>query len=369
MPFVAPTPVPNYLSDRSTYGTYRTTGYAGGTTRRGATNYRKPYARGTMSTAPRTTAARVKRNNTDTTFNRTGAKTSKKRRATTMAQEVQDLKSKVRYLSKEQHQDLSTLTYRNIRSSTAVAGRGECYWENTNFSSREQLETSLTQVTIVNPSTPATPETVDFTTGTYARSLTCEGAYHKATFTCRFEQPVEVWAYVLSPKVDTDVAPKTDFLAGLNELPSQKVVGATAFTATTIPTIMYPSDSQKLMEMWKIVKSSKFVLQPGDSVQMTHATKGFTFDFEGEASKYQPSLDSSVLFYRVAGIHGYGSTSGFNRAKARVDVVVETTHKWRYIAGLSINDVQTSNQLTATVGDVKCNSKPDTAVVDDSLVA
>lgn len=314
---------------------------------------------------PRSANARVGVNNTDTVFKRPFSVRRRKRtKGVPLSTKVRNLEKKVREVKKDCTDEQSTLTHRSIRAFNVAAQGGKTHWSNTNFSNRDEMKASLTKVTVIDASNPAQPIEVDLSAGSYAREISCNGCTGKATFYNTNQGPVEIWAYIVAPRTNGSEAPLSSFTQGLNELPVQKLVPApTQFNAENCGYHHYPTDSKQFNENWRIIKSSKFILQPGDSVSMSHSTKPFNFPVVGENSKYQPSLQNFAMLFRVCGPWGPDASDQLSTAAVNVHIKMEVVHKWSWVWGIPTHDVR-SVSLIANPPTTQINvpSKPDVII-------
>ena len=151
-----------------------------------------------------------------------------------------------------------------------------------------------------NPATNALV-TADPSVGTFHNDITVETVVYQCLARNNYQVPVNLRIYACVPRHDTQISTKSYFDAGLLDQGNP---------SGTSP-LVYPSDSQILMEQWKFVKSVKKVLNPGQSCEVSYAIKRFEYDFsqaDHHNDPYQTKYNGFNWLFRLEGVLGHDTS-------------------------------------------------------------
>lgn len=303
--------------------------------------------------APSSSHARVKRNNTDTVFQSSGNRRKTRwQPPQSLRQELLQAKKDIKELKKECAEDFSTLCFRKAQTQKSTAAKDQILWDEIDLSSRTLMLEPLANVSTVRALDDDNITPIDITQGTYNRRIWCDGMFTKINFKNLTVKPVEIWAYICAPKTTGGTGPVEKFIDGINKLPRQNHTNppAVVYDANTMPRLYYPSDSTDFKEFWRIEKSTKFIVEPGDVVAMAYIGKARSFELKADTFPYQPDLGSCVLMYRVGSPMAEDAAGVYGLGPASIRVETEVTHKFRYNAiGLALEDVAISDSARSTV--------------------
>lgn len=271
--------------------------------------------------------------------------------------EIQELKSKLRNISKQLEVSKATHTWRKRLAGRAItSGINTSAFTGIGSGSITFLEAAMANLRYFDPGTNALV-TAAPTSGTYEREIYVKSSVYSLRVANNYQVPCEVRLYALRPKIDTNIAPATAFTNGLTD---QLAPSATSC-------LVYPTDSQQFNDVWRIEKSMVKRLQPGQVMDMSFAIKPFQYDFafaDAHASDYQPKMNGFFWGIRVEGPLGHDTTADEQGTlQAGVDWFADEKYVFEYDAGKDLNDFYvTDGSNTFTNGGV-VSSKP----VSDNL--
>lgn len=264
------------------------------------------------------------------------------------------LKSKVDTIAK--HLEMSQGTHIFRKRDVSFFGPstvGKSAFNNVDVWNTTLCETALTNLKFFNASAPATLVTGSGASGTYHRDYHFAKVHVKLTLRNNYQVPIKVDARVYVPRRDTDQNVAQCFTAGLAD------VGNPSSTSTMV----YPSDSPILTELWKAVKTFSRIIQPGKEYQMTYTAK--PYDYQVDLSDvhnltYTRKHKSMVLGIRTQGVLGHDTgLPELDTLEAGVDGEVMTTAVIKYDAGVDITTIELDdNGATAFTNGGVVSSKP-----------
>lgn len=263
-----------------------------------------------------------------------GVKPKKKSRGTVASgkrdKDSQKVKSKLDKLLKYAESDMGTHiqrirdVYRQLSSVNQKAHGGAI------ASSTAVLETVLSELRYYDPSAPSALVQASGATGSYQKEFYFEKVYSKITIRNNYQLPVDVSLYACVPKVDTSITPNTAFTNGLADIGNP---------TSTCP-LLYPTDSEQFNDLWKIDKSKKKSLKPGEQISLAWSGKSFQYDpsfVDSHALSYQKKYSSLVWHFTNSGVLAHDSSfDEQGLAQSGIDVIVDTTFIVKYAAGADI---------------------------------
>lgn len=271
---------------------------------------------------------------------------------------VKGIKKQVAQLSRIAKADQGTLIFRQRDTFTASCSVNASSFNGAlDLNTLTKMELVLAQLRYYDPSNPATLIVAPGATGSFQKDFFFDLAHHKITMRNNRQVPVRVRGYIFRVKEDTSIAPATAFTQGLAD------VGAPSATSA----LVYPTDSNQLMEIWRIAKSCNVILQPGQQKVMTITSKKFVYDpsiSDSHGLAFQRSFDGSNFSVRVEGILGHDNTDSSEQGNLQgaIDVQIDSTWNVLYPAGADIKFIFVDdNSESFTNGGVVAN-KPTSAL-------
>lgn len=261
------------------------------------------------------------------------------------------LKKQVKQLASIVKNTEGTLTYIDKNTARLLASANQNAYLDVGTVTMANYETVLGQLRFFDPSNPGTFITGSGATGTYSREYMLS-YYVETQITNNYQIPVEVSMYNLSPKVDTSIAPATAYTNGLAD------VGNPSSSST----LMFPTHSSEFVDLWKIEKTRKVILQPGKSIVMIQSRKDVKYDpslYDSHALTYQKRFKCSAQLLRIQGVLAHDTTlDQQGHAPAGVDIV--SKRKWvvKYDAGVDLNYIVLSDNYDSFTNGAVVSSYP-----------
>lgn len=271
-----------------------------------------------------------------------------KNKVSALSKDVSELKKKV-------NRALSQFTVRVMGADRVLSALNQQTFQEIDDVSITTIESVLSNGRFYNPSVPGTLITASLAAGTYATTCRIMSQYAKCTFVNNYQVPCNIKVFAFVPRMDTNITPATAYTSGLAD-------NAGGALTSTDPNV-YMSDSSQLKEVWKVDKSGKCLLQPGEEFIFTYKTGGFNYDpalTDSHNSAYQPLLKAYSIYARVQGIIGHDSSLDEQAILASgVDVLVERLWRVEYDSGgLDLKYVVPSNTLSTITNSAVVSSKP-----------
>ena len=262
--------------------------------------------------------------------------------------QMKSLKIGQKYLKKRIRNNEGVITYRNrILKSATTAGINTCHYNTTDGNTVSIVELALAELRYFDPSTPGTFITTDLTSGTNYKQTICQ-SFSKFEVMNNYLIPCKVSVYKLVPKEDTAISPTTAITNGFAD------VGGLSNTNPQT----FPTDSNLFNKLWKIQKTLKKVLYPGQMCKMSHATKEFSFDpafVDTHNFAYQKKYGGHAYLIKIEGLvtHDTVVTTENATTQGAVDIQIDRTIKVTYDAGIDLRFyVAVTDAQTLTNGGV-----------------
>jgi len=269
---------------------------------------------------------------------------------------VQSLKKDVKAIKKQLATQLSHFSYRACATGRVLAAVSSKSYANVVATDIAFLETALANGRFFDPAVPGTLVTASLVAGTYSQKVRIVSQYTKVVFRNNYQVPCKLQVMAWLPKDDTSIASSTAFTSGLADNASG------ALTATD-PQV-YPSDSKQLTELYKLDKSAKTQLQPGEEFEFIYTFKECWYDpsfYDSHNLSYQSSFGGVNIDCTIQGVLGHDSvvTTEQGLLQAGCDYVVYRTVRVEYDAGgVDLNYVVTSTTLDSFTNGGLVSSKP-----------
>ncbi len=245
--------------------------------------------------------------------------------------QFQKLKGKVKKM--EQRNELASHTFRLKETQFQTASHGQANYYTTDVINAANIKTALANFRYFDPAAPATLVGADRSTGTYSRDIWVDQVHSKFHLVNNYTMPCKITLYRVSPKEATSLTPTQAMDQGLADQ---------AAPANRSPST-YPTDSDLFNSIYRIDKSYKCWLQPGQHKKFTHATGGFQFnvsEFDSESASYQPRHKAFHWYVRIVGpiTHSSSTQTEIGHQTVSVDMMHEIKYVFKYDAGVELND-------------------------------
>lgn len=260
------------------------------------------------------------------------------------------IKGQIKELKRLAESDMGRLIFRervtggliataNVRNSVVV-----------NHSSTTKIEQVLGQLRYYDPAAPTALVTADGTTGSYQKEFLVQRQYSKLLLRNNYQVPCEVQVYCCRPKEDTSITPLAAWSNGIVD----------SSNGATTHLLMYPSDSRQMTDLWRIEKTVKKTLAPGQECSIIMSDKSFQYDpslVDSHGLTYQGRSKSGVFLVNVNGATGHDSAlAEYGNLGAGIDWSVDLTVEVHYSAGADIVYTYVSNGAdTFTNGGIVSN--------------
>lgn len=257
---------------------------------------------------------------------------SGRRRKAYMPKPKKSLKQQVKAIQKEIKTNQATLIYKQCGTGRVVQSAvGQQTINGLNPVPMSIYETILAELRFFNPSVPATLIQGSGASGTYDRTYHFKSVYTQTTLVNNYQIPVKVKLYCVSPREDTSITPITAFTNGLTD------VGAPASTSPFVDV----TDSPQFTKLWKIEKTVKKVLQPGQVLKASHSEKDIMYNpaiYDSHSLDYQKKYKCHYWFCRLTGVlaHDTAVTTEIGTAPCGVDFQIQNKFVVEYDAGVDL---------------------------------
>jgi len=254
------------------------------------------------------------------------------------------LKEQVKAIQKEIKTNQATLVYKEIGTGRNVqsAVNQQTLGPLTQVT-MGSYETVLAELRFFNPSVPGTLIQGSGASGTYERSYHFKSVYSKVSLVNNYQIPVKVKLYCCVPKEDTNIIPITAFTNGLAD------VGNPSNTSPYLDL----TESPQFNKLWKIHKSVKKILQPGQVCKSSVNFKDIMYNpsiFDSHALDYQKKYKTFNWFVRITGVlaHDTAVTTEQSLAPCGVDFLTQTNYTVEYDAGVDLKWITISDTSDAS---------------------
>lgn len=244
----------------------------------------------------------------------------------------QSLTKQVRAIQKEMKTNMGTLIYKEISTGRAVQSvvNQQTLTPVTQIT-MGSYETVLGELRFFNPSVPGTLIQGSGASGTYDRNYHFKNVYSKVSIVNNYQIPVKVKLYCCIPREDTNIIPITAFTNGLADIGNP---------SNTSPYLDL-TESPQFNKLWKIVASSKKILQPGQVLKDSVNNKDIMYNpsfFDSHALDYQKKYKTLNWFVRITGVlaHDTTVTTEQSLAPCGVDFLYQNYYTVEYDAGIDL---------------------------------
>lgn len=188
----------------------------------------------------------------------------------------------------------------------------------------------LQQLRYYDPTTPSTLVTADGATGSFSKDFCFTSNYAKLTLRNNYQVPVEISIYNCQCKTDTSIDPFTAWSNGL----------ADTCNVSYSNDLTYPTDSDQIVSLWNILKTTKKQLEPGESLVITHSVDKFDYDpavADSQIETYRKEHKGFAFMIAITGVLGHDTSAAERtRLPAGVDYELDRVSKVKYDAGANI---------------------------------
>lgn len=262
-----------------------------------------------------------------------------------------NLRKQVKQLQRKVNNSEGTLHYMKHQTYRVLAGVNTQGIQEVGQSNISDYETVLAQLRFFDSATPGTLVQASGATATYAREYLIN-YYVETEVKNNYQIPVEVAVYNLVPKVDTSITPFTAYVNGLADVGNP----------TNTDPMLYPTHSPQFNDLWKIEKSVKKTLMPGQKCMITQSKKDIAYDpslYDSQTQVYQKRFKTSIQYVRVQGVLAHDTTAN-EQGLAACGVDIKSYTKWtvKYDAGIELEYIYLENNLDSFTNGAVVSSMP-----------
>lgn len=258
-------------------------------------------------------------------------------------------KERVDELSRLVRSDKSLHTKKYQESGVITCTAKDCEYIEIVGSDLAQLEDAITGLRFFVPTAPNVPDVSSAQNMTQQAKWKIKEFHSKVTFRNNYNVGADVRVYLLTPK--GDVLSAQNPIKMIEEgITDQK---ATASFDRYDPAY-YPTEFNMFNKSWKVQKSWKSRMEPGQELTVVHREMDHTYSpaiGDIKNSYYQARNKSFVWLVRIRGVicHDQQNPTNVSYGKAGVDWVHVRKKVVEYEGGASYNDHQFNNQLPGLV--------------------
>lgn len=270
------------------------------------------------------------------------------------------ISKRVSTLEKKMKTGKGTLTYHRIASSQMVCGL-----KFGNIAQTQGSDDATNLDTIISNLRYYNVDTNTFTTPNPSTLTASQEFAFKVKSTLLIKNggtvPVQVWAWALKVKKNTDTGPLTAFTAGMADQGNPATTGETIF----------PTMSRQFNEYYKITGSKYRILKAGEYMSLTLNTKWFNYDpssVDTENPTYNTNLDFRMFLIKMHGVLGQSNYPLAEVTPIEACINYETKRETvcYYNAGSQVRDFLVNDGrpsvFTNGVGCTGCTDIPDNVI-------
>lgn len=204
-----------------------------------------------------------------------------------------------------------------------------------------RLETAMSQLRYLDPGTNGVV-TLNRSSGTYGRQILVKSISSSIELRNNFGVPANVRVYVMRPRKDGSLSPKTTVTLGI----ASQAVG----TVSATNPLYFPTDSLQFKSLWSIEKTVDRFLVPGGQFSVSTVRAPFNYNAslsDNHTDVYQHKYGACVFMVRIQGVNAHStgaSTTGLS--KCGVDYIVKNKYTFVYDGGTNLDD----HSITSTFG-------------------
>lgn len=260
-------------------------------------------------------------------------KRGRKRRRQTLPRRLKKLEQRV-------EAGMGTYSWRRRTSGRLLCNVAEQAYKAENASQISVVEQAIDNLPVFNPAIPGTYTFVDFTSGTQQKEVEIANTYTSLKLTNNYQVPVKCTVYLCKPKADTSFDPNTTVINGLADIGSG---------LSTVTPMIAPGDSHLFKDLWKVHRTFKKVLTPGQNMYCSNSVGSFQYDpsvTDSHALAYQNRYGGHSYLIRIEGVLGH-DTSADEQANLScgVDFVKEQRMLIKYEAGADIHYIEVADEM------------------------
>lgn len=245
--------------------------------------------------------------------------------------QVKGLSNQVKELKRLAESDMGTHTHRQRIADNLVSSVNEQSNITLESVSSTRCEEVISELRYYDPASPGVLVQADGTTGSYQKEFYFKKMYSKILLRNNYQVPCNVSVYCCRPKADTNITPSSAYTNGLVDVGNPSASNP----------LMHLTDSVQFKDLWRIEKSKRILLEPGQYCSLSTISKPFQYDpslFDSHVSNFMPQFQAQVWQVHVTGIMGHDTviTTEQGVLQAGVDIQVDTTFVLKYPAGADI---------------------------------
>lgn len=267
-----------------------------------------------------------------------------KSRKTPRKSKAKKVDKAIRNLQRHDRASLGTCTTRNLYSGTLRSAVNAQAAGTTDFPlSVAVIEAQLANLKFFNPATPGTLTSASGVSGTYQRNMLFKSVSSKLCLRNNYQSDADVSLYLCACKDDTDLSAYTAWQNGITK-------GSNLSATSQIG--QYPSDYNVFNDLYKIVKTHKMVLTPGQYFTTSNTVDNVEYDsstVDAHNLTHQTEYKNFQWLIIVKGVISHDTSVATEQtlAQAGVDWQMSNTYVIEYNAGTNITFTIVSNTMDA----------------------
>lgn len=270
-------------------------------------------------------------------------KRMKRKYSSKVPRNIKALERRIEELDRKASADIGTHLERRREFGRFTALDGIKGYGYMTFNSATYNEATLANLRYYNPSDPANLVTASGATGTFQRDFYFKRVSARLSIRAAYQMDAFVTVYICEPKVDTNISVTTAYTNGLTDVGNP----------TAASPLVHVFDSPQFNDLWKITKTYKRCLKPGEEFSIYWKTnESYVYDpslYDSHGLDYQPKFKPAVAWVRVDGPLGHDTAqTEINQIKTAVDTICTTTTEIQYAAGIELRTVYIDDNATAT---------------------
>lgn len=272
------------------------------------------------------------------------------RKKPNLAKKVHKMAKTVRHVSEQMRGVLTTHVDRGRVTSSLKSAVHLQNYNTFNSNTVTNIETMLGNLYYFNPATNAWVN-ASGAASTKDIDFLIEKTYGKIVCRNNYQVPCLVSIYRVEPKSDTSIAPHTAYDNGLADNISGALTGTSA--------LLYPTDSDQFVDLWRISASKKKILEPGQELHDSYSCKPYRYnpsDVDSQTDTYQRRYHSTSWLVFVEGMLGHDTAVATEQTllAAGIDIQYDLKYVVKYTGGqnATIRTVSDSSDASFTNGGV-----------------
>ncbi|WP_445915312.1 hypothetical protein [Flavobacterium sp.] len=260
--------------------------------------------------------------------------------------DVKSIKTQVRNIQKNLTSNTGYLTHKKREATSVACEVNEMNMISISPCSTTTLEDAITSVPYFTGGALAN---INLTDDAFQRKVLFKSVSSGLNIRNNRVTPCEVRVYVYKIKADTSNSPSTLFQTGLADQMD---------AAQPKHPMLYPSDIEQVKALWTQVKCIKKILNTGQEMNVSHTVKDIQYDTsltDTHALAFQRAIKSFCFVIRLEGrpCHENNASSNIGTCDSKITIITDTVKKIEYDSGSNgtkrIITINNSSGLTDAV--------------------